>query len=161
MTGRLARLVNLIDRYGDAIEHDLHAHFNLDLLDFFRHKLSWRKLEVLLDRLPSGSAYWAAKMDDDEVARAIYARQKDQPKRAYAPPLQEMSLTNQLMLDLLDMQSVIAAQLKVLAGAKPGALKPMPRPTTAMVRAEREAEETYITNLVAEAKAAQARNGVE
>lgn len=161
MTGRLARLVNLIDRYGDAIEYDLHAYFNLDLLDFFRHKLSWRKLEVLLDRLPSGSAFWAARVDDDEVARAIYAQQKDQPKRVYAPPLQEMSLTNQLMLDLLDMQTVIAAQLKVLAGAKPGALKPLARPSTAMARVEREAEATYIMNLVAEAKAAQARNSVE
>ena len=96
----MERLVWLIGRYGEAIEYDLHATFTLDLLDFFRHKYSWRKLEALLSRLPSGSAFWAAKADDDEAAAAWLAQSGDRPQRPVGPDLQEMSYTNQLLLDI-------------------------------------------------------------
>lgn len=161
----MERLVWLIGRYGEAIEYDLHATFTLDLLDFFRHKYSWRKLEALLSRLPSGSAFWAAKADDDEAAAAWLAQSGDRPQRPVGPDLQEMSYTNQLLLDICDIQSVLVNRIEALlsayGGGKPSRVIPALRPETGIARARRKREETAIADLVAEAKAAQARNGVE
>lgn len=160
----MARLVGLIDRYGDAIEYDLHAFFRLDLLDFFRHKVSWRKLEVLLTRLPSGSAFWAARADDDEAAAAYIAFVGDKSAKSATPDLQEMTYTNQVLLDIFDMQSVMVNRLEALlsafGGDKPGRIIPAKRPETGITRARRQAEVNSVTSLIAEAKAAQARNGV-
>ena len=153
----MARVVTLIERYGNAIEYDLHAVFGLDLLDFFRHRYTWRKLDVLLAQLPSGSAFWAARADDDEAAAAVLRASKGAKPKGGPPPLTEMTRTNQLLLDLLDMQQVIVQRLTALAGHKPGSIHPAPRPDTGMSRAARQAEVRSVEDLVAEAHAAQAR----
>ena len=153
----MARLVTLVERYGDAIEYDLHAVFGLDLLDFFRHRYTWRKLDTLLAQLPSGSAFWAARADDDEAAAAVLKANQGRRPAGGAPPLTEMSTTNQLLLDLLDMQQVIVQRLTSLAGHKPGTIRPAPRPDTGMSRAKRRVEEQRVEDLVSEAYAAQAR----
>lgn len=150
-------MVTLIERYGDAIEYDLHAVFGLDLLDFFRHRYTWRKLDVLLAQLPSGTAFWAARADDDEAAAAVLRASKGAKPKGGPPPLTEMTRTNQLLLDMLDMQQVIVQRLTVLAGHKPGSIHPAPRPDTGMSRAARQAEVRSVEDLVAEAHAAQAR----
>lgn len=153
----MARLVTLVERYGDAIEYDLHAVFGLDLVDFFRHRYTWRKLDTLLAQLPSGSAFWAARADDDEAAAAVLRANKGKRPKGSPPPLTEMTTTNQLLLDLLDMQQVIVQRLTALAGHKPGQIQPSPRPDTGMSRAARQAEVRTVEDLVAEAHAAQAR----
>lgn len=153
----MARLVTLIERYGDAIEYDLHAVFGLDLLDFFRHRYTWRKLDVLLAQLPSGSAFWAARADDDEAAAAVLKANQGRRPAGGAPPLTEMTTTNQLLLDLIDMQQVIVQRITQLGGGKPGTINPAPRPDTGMSRAKRNVEAQHVEALVAEAHAAQAR----
>ena len=153
----MARLVTLVERYGDAIEYDLHAVFGLDLVDFFRHRYTWRKLDTLLAQLPSGSAFWAARADDDEAAAAVLRANNGRRPKGGPPALTEMSTTNQLLLDLLDMQQVIVQRLTSLAGHKPGTIRPAPRPATGMSRATERAEQQAVEDLVAEAYDAQAR----
>ena len=153
----MARLVTLVERYGDAIEYDLHAVFGLDLVDFFRHRYAWRKLDTLLAQLPSGSAFWAARADDDEAAAAVLRANNGRRPKGGPPSLTEMSTTNQLLLDLLDMQQVIVQRLSALAGHRPGTIRPAPRPDTGMSRAAERAEQQAVEDLVAEAHAAQAR----
>lgn len=82
---RFASLVPILDRYGDAIEADLHETFGVDLLDFFRGVHPWRKLDNFIKRLGSRSTseFFAALANDesqvkdlpDEVFKATYAPQ--------------------------------------------------------------------------------------
>ena len=150
-------MVELVERYGAAIEYDLHDRFGLDLLDFFRHRYSWRKLETLLWQLPSGTAFWAARADDDETAAAILKHMGSKPGKAAPPALIEMDRTNQTLLDVLDTLQVVVHHLEALGGGKPNTPTPSLRPETGMSRARRAAEHTEAADLVAEAKAAQER----
>lgn len=153
---RLVRLVQLINRYGPAIEFDLHDRFGLDLLSFFRHELSWRKLDVLVQGLPSGSAFWAARADDDELAAAVLGDKNYSPGGG-APALTEMSYTNQLLTDAVDLLAHVVDRVERLRVKKSGRVKPAPRPETAMSRVTRAKEDSYIDNLRAEVQSAQAR----
>ena len=128
-------------------------------MEFFRHRLSWRKLLALLSGLPSGSAYWAARADDDEAAAAVMAQTKGKTaaRGGSAYTLNEMSTTNQVLLDILDMQQVVAHQLAMLRGAKGGQLVPVPRPETGMSRAKHKAATAQMDDLIAEAYEAMAR----
>ena len=49
-------MIGAIDRYGEAIEWDLHERLGLDLVALVRSR-SWAKLARLIDRLPSDSHY--------------------------------------------------------------------------------------------------------
>lgn len=154
----------LVDRYGEAIEYDLHTRAGLDLLDFFRGIYSWRKLCAILDRLPSGSAYWAARLDDDEAADEMDKARKAADKgkgsvsdKPAPPSLAEMDLRTQLAMSTNDLLLVVVDRLERLAGHTGEGPKPSPRPTTAMGRIKERAERAQITDLVAEAHAAQAR----
>ena len=51
-------LPSLLDEYGDAIEADMQRVYGIDLLDVYRGSLSPRKLLVLIEHLPPGSALW-------------------------------------------------------------------------------------------------------
>lgn len=148
-----------MERYGEAIEYDLQALLGLDLLDFFRHKLTWRKLVRLLGQLPTGSAYWAARADDEEVAGVILERNKGKRPKSSGSPLRlaDMNPTNQLLVAIADGQTMILDRLERLGGTKPPNPKPFPVPLTALDRVERSLEATAVADLVAEAKAAQAR----
>ena len=63
----------MIERYGYAIEADLHRHYGLDLHDFFRGKYPWRKLLTLIDLLPEDSAFLEARECDPQHAERILA----------------------------------------------------------------------------------------
>ena len=54
--GGRAGLHRLLSEHGEALEADLHRYYQLDLLDLFRGRLSWRKLAVLVRHLPLDSA---------------------------------------------------------------------------------------------------------
>lgn len=139
----------MVDRYGDAIEYDLHQHLGLDLVDFFRGRYSWRKLADLLDWLPTGSALWAARADDDEAAQAYLDRAGNKRRRAAARfPLRDMDPSTQLLMSVVDMLAVVSAKLEALGGGRPGTVKPVPRPLTAMERAEARAEAAQVDNLL-------------
>ena len=154
---RLARLAMLIDRYGEAIEYDLHT-MGLDILDFFRHRLSWRKLDVILARLPAGSAFWAARADDDEAAKATIEAHGIPAKGDGAPALADMSLANQLVLTTNDLLLVLVDRMERLGGGTPTPPKPTPRPRTAWQRAEKAYESARMDLLLVEVAEAQTRN---
>lgn len=108
--------------------------------------------------LPAGSAYWAARGDDDELADAAVAQLGDEvltPKRS-SPPLVEMTRTNQLLTDVVDGLSGVAARLDAMAGGK-GRVEPYPRPSTAMDRARRRAMQAQRSSLLEEVHISQER----
>ena len=147
----------MLERYGGAIEYDLQAVLHLDLLEFFRHRYTWRKLVTLLDHLPKGSAYWAARADDDELARAVL-RRNDTPTGRGPLGLEDMTPTNQLLLDMTNRLALIYHGIRVLAKdrtARPPV--PLQAPETAIARQRARSEVNAYEDLVAEAKAAQAR----
>lgn len=155
----LVRVVVLVDRYGGAIEYDLHTLAGLDLLDFFRHDLSWRKLLDLVDRLPAGSAYWAARADDDELAEDTLRELGGKlPKGGGPPPLSDMSLTNQLLMSVVDGLTVVRDRVERSAGGKPSEPKALPRPTMALGRAMAMLETLQVEDLVAEVYEAMGRS---
>ena len=148
----------MVDRYGGAIEHDLHRLYRLDLVDFFRGRYSWRKLAELLTWSPQGSAFWAARADDDDLADELLAL----PRKAHGPApavgrLSEMTLSNQLLIALTDTLTAVVGRLDALGGVKPNPVRPLKRPDTAARRAEVRKDKAKLGNLVAEAEAAAAR----
>ena len=164
-TGGLARLIATVDRYGDAIEYDLHDRFGLDLLDFFRvqpdgrRRYSWRKLAVLIDQLPPGSAYWAARAGDVEAAEEVRKNNPDwKPKRKARPSLRDMSPGYQQLLGVQDLLATISAKLDLSNGAERAKVDPTPRPLFAMELAEAAEERRQLFDLVAEVDAAIARS---
>ena len=126
-------------------------------MDVFRHRYSFRKLYRLLDQLPAGSAYWAARADDDEAADAyLLNHPKDEPRRSVVP-LTEMTTTNGLLLDLYDQLTILSDRLARTMGAKPPPPEPRPRALGALQRARERAEANAQDSLMAEALAARER----
>lgn len=114
----------------------------MDLLDFFRGRWSWAKLLRLVGRLPEGSQYWAARLDDDELAEAFLAREDkhaDKDGRPEGLRFEEMSSTNQLLASVVDGLSLVSAQLDALMGHE-GKATPYPRRVAAVERARERAE---------------------
>lgn len=143
-----------MDRYGPAIEYDLHALLGLDLLDWFRGVYPWGKLDRLLAQLPQGSAYWAARADDDEVAELYVAEHPERDTKPQRPPLNEQTRTNQLLAAAVDAVSTLVAQQATQMSGN--TVKPayLPSPQTAVDRAYKRAESAELDSLVAEAVAA-------
>ena len=144
-----------MDRYGEAIEYDLHVHYRLDLIDFFRGRYSWRKLRNLLHRLPVNSAFTEARLDDPEVAEVL--AQQEEPSGPGAPGLQEFTPVVATLTNIYDLQQQMLAALIQLGNGKPPSLQPAPRPVTGVQRARARVEVRRHLELVDEVKAAQER----
>ena len=114
----------------------MHSRLNLDLIDFFRGKYSWGKLLRLLEQLPQGSAYWAARLEDEELAEAILAVKGEdelaKDKKQSSPSFTEMTYQNQLLMAVVDRLGSAIACLEALGGVKPTQVKALPRPLTAL-----------------------------
>lgn len=148
-------MITVVDRYGEAIEADFHHEYQLDLLDFFRGVFSRRKLYRLIEQLPGSSRYAAARADDDEVAKAALEHEAVHGRKPGRPRLVDWD-------GKTDLLSLIADRLGLLiaiqtSGKAP--FEPLQRPVTARERVEHRATLTKHNALVAEVKAAQARNG--
>lgn len=124
--------MSFVDRYGEAIEADLHREYTLDLLDFFRGRYSWRKLRVLLEKLPSTSLMNEAMAQDDELAREFIDTISDH--KDTGPRLTEYTLGVERLDTLSDKISNLAAIVVSAAGGKPGRPRPAKRPETAFTR---------------------------
>ena len=53
----------MLREHYDAVEADLALHYGIDLADLWARRLSVRRLIVLVEALPSGSAVWAVTND--------------------------------------------------------------------------------------------------
>jgi hypothetical protein len=100
----------LLNRHHEAIEFDLHRWLGMDLLDFWRGRISARKLLVLLLRLPAESEFKQA-VDPDGTVIA-----------SWRP-------TDYILADLFDLT-------RAVAGAKNQ--QTYPRPTRELLAQERD-----------------------
>lgn len=100
------RVIHEIDRYGEAIEADLHAAFGLDLLDWFRDhdRWPWSKLLRLLERTPEAGHYETARRGDDELAREIADAQErgELPAASKRPRLLGWTHERELLTAILE-----------------------------------------------------------
>jgi hypothetical protein len=136
--GMWQEIVERVDLYGEAIEADLAlggvgytgGH---DLLDWFRGDRPWPQLLRLLERLPEGSRYVAAILDDEELARARIEAGVEPPAPRSTPSLlgetAERMLLRAVLSGLMRVEhAVFAAQVGKKAGPRP---RPLPGPSTA------------------------------
>lgn len=126
---------------------------NLDLIDFFRGRYSWRKLANLVRQLPSSSRTTEAMANDDELADSL----GDQPAGDSSPRISEYTPEVARLDVLVDrMSELISATIQV-AGGKAPRVKPAKRPETAFSRAQKRRTDQRIGSLIAEVEAAQQR----
>lgn len=125
--GGSARLVALLQRYGEAIDADL-ALRGWDTARLWRER-RWRLLLNLVDHLPSDSHTVAAMADDDELAARL-----PEPKPG-PPPLQGWSPeVDKLTLIADRLGELITAVHNTVAKKPRRAPRPLPRPQTARDR---------------------------
>ena len=124
-------------------------------MDFFRGRHSWRKLWLILDRLPMSSAYREAVLDDPEIADELARR--PEAKGPGRPRLSEFGSTDALLSDILDRLGDLYALTVQAHDGKPPRIPPAPRPTTGVERARKRLEDSQFALLEAEFTAAQER----
>lgn len=146
---RLAFLISVIDRYGSAVECDLHERFGVDLLDFFRGVHPWRKLHALVMGLPGTSRTKAAMAMDDDMVVGL-------PDEAFrgakvSPPALTEYSPEAARLDRLvyAVETLIATTVSV-AGAKATEPKYPLTPVTAFEREKKRRATARVNSLRAE-----------
>lgn len=146
----------MVDRYGEAIEYDLHDRFGLDLIDFFRGEHSWRKLGNLVSRLPVSSAFMEARLNDPEIAEAILESDGGEgpPPR---PSLADYSPEVAVMSQAVNRLGEVVAAITWLGGGKPPRVTPLPTPLTGVDVARARREDRRHRELVDEVAEAQKR----
>src|SRR5690606_19251916 len=122
----LVTVIELVDRYGEAIEYDLHAVFNLDLLDFIRGRYRRGKLYRLLSQLPRNSRFRQAQADDEEYAELLLSKFAGTPAPK-GPPLGEYTLEAELLTGIGEQLERVVQRLAWL-GQDKYRLSPWPRP---------------------------------
>lgn len=134
--------MEVISRFGDELEFDLHRFLHLDLLDFFRGELPWGKLARLILRLPWYSDYKRALEEDEEFWTEYFQRVEDPEELAQSggerPSLTGWDEYRELAAELKDqiaMQTIALLGPHVQKGKPRPKFKPVPRPKPARVRA--------------------------
>lgn len=135
--GTVLRVADLIRRYPRQVEGDLWFHYQgLDLRDLWRpsggpRRLTWRLLDVLIERLPGESATKTAIRDDmaDEQIAEITAT----PQRGHGP----WSHSDLLAADIIDLLKWVIYAIYAAQGGKPDRPKPYPRPGVGKVKPRR------------------------
>ncbi|APE37680.1 hypothetical protein BOX37_31295 [Nocardia mangyaensis] len=142
--GGIRGLVEFWDRFGAALDYDL-LERGIDVRECFGPKeyrtRDWRTIWRFKDRLPRGSRYRSALLTDRELAELVLEHQlvespDDQPE-ALSPD--EYTLDTYLLLSIIDAVHGVQASVIAAAGGGDAALRPVPRPDTALevIRAER------------------------
>lgn len=148
--GLWTHLVEQIDCYGDDIDADLFDRGH-DLLDWFRGYRPWQQLARLLARLPEGSRYMAAVLDDEDLAAERISSGVERPAGRKRPALlgetQDRMLRRATVSALMRVEHAVYAvnAPKGKAGRPP---RPLPGPDTAEDRlrdriADQEVEELF------------------
>ena len=152
----------MVDRYGPAIEVDL-ARMGLDLVDFFRGRHSWRKLEVLLRRMHNTSQFIEALLNDPDVAASIIAdeqarRRAGIPTQVGRPRWSEYGPEASRLYTAIYALKTIASLLAQQITQKPQPqVRPQRRPETEIDRQRVRDRWARHDALVAEVEEAQAR----
>jgi hypothetical protein len=150
--GGWAALVNLLDRYGAALEADLFER-TWDLLDFFRGVRPWPQLLRLMDHLPPLSHFRRAVADDDDLARRAELAALGRPSSRGAPSLAHWTEMDDLIATLTDgftLVQLAIASANTPKGKSPPKFRPTPRPRSAWQRAQSRRDETVHQEIVAQ-----------
>lgn len=132
-------------------------HYRLDLLDFFRGKYSWRKLRVLLDHLPSWSAFSEARLSDVEFAEQVERLALETKGPPPGPALSEFTPQVAMLADIMDRLGDVVVATISAQGGKPPEIPRTPRPRTAVDRLRAQRDRERHESLVSEVRAAQER----
>lgn len=139
------RLAYLVDHYRAPISSDLHTHANLDLGDLWRDR-RWLTLIDVIDRLPAHSWYASAVANDEEHAQMLAAQLAarsaagDEAKES-GPALTTWTPEVAVMTSVLDAVRHLAyATVAVQGGSSGEPPKPAPRPSTAIEKAMKAAD---------------------
>jgi hypothetical protein len=124
--GGNARLVYLIERYGEAIHADL-TFRGIEFIDWWQSRRWWELLN-LIDHLPRDSRYQEALSSDRELAEKLAF--DDDVESPAAPPLSEFSRQVELLADVRDLLQLLRGDIAARAGQKPPAFDPTPRPVS-------------------------------
>lgn len=146
--GYLARLSQLLDQHGDAIEYDLATLCHgWDLLDFFRGSRPWPQLERILARLPRYSHFYAGLMDNDDAVGTLVGDDDGEGRSEFG--LRDWTYDRELLSVLIN--EVRALKAVTVAGiTRDKAEQPsmMPFPTTAVDRVrERRRRERHVARV--------------
>ena len=136
----------------------MHRYYGVDILDAFRGIITWRKLSNLIDHLPSGSAYWVARIQDDELADQVMQMQTLEDRvrassRARRVSLDGLSTEAELLLEIANRLGYLAAQWS--SNGPP--LDQIRTESTAFQRADQRRQWTQHSVLVDEVREAQQR----
>jgi len=117
--GKIRKALWITSQFSEEIEADFQRYYGLDFLEFYRpgRNLGWRKLLVLVDKLPPESAVNTAirmQVSEDEMVRA-----KPDPARA---PWSTVEMLLALLIDEMRNLSWMYAT------AKTGKALPRPEP---------------------------------
>lgn len=132
--------MQLVNRYGDELEYDLHARLGLDLDDWFAGRYPWAKLLRLAGQLPRTSHYATALHDDDDAVAeyvAVHGLPEDDDAPAPLPPMTEWTPERAQLVALTEAVMSMQRVLVLAHGGKAGEVRPLPRPRTAWDRAAR------------------------
>lgn len=97
----------------------------------------FRLLLNLIDHLPATSLLAEAIADDDEQAELWLAVHPETPTAPDPPRLSTWTPEVELLTELADRVSELTQTVVAMGGGHPGAVRPLPRPETAVMRARR------------------------
>lgn len=139
--------MEVVLKFGDDLEYDLHRFLGVDLLDFFRGVHPWGKLSRLTVRLPWYSNYKRALEDDEEFWREYYAQvddpqelsqTADRPSMAGWDEWRDMAAE---IKDHISMQTISLLSPHVPKGKPKPKFKPVKRPLPARARIHKERQD--------------------
>ncbi|MFI9506974.1 hypothetical protein [Nocardia sp. NPDC052566] len=155
--GGILGLVEFWDRFGAALDYDL-LERGIDIRDCFGpndlRTRDWRTIWRFKDRLPRGSQYKTALAMDRAIAEEIIALELngdgEGETSAEEPTPDGYTLDTYLLLGIIDAVQGVQAAVIAAAGADPPAIRPMPRPITALDTVREEARLRSMQSLIDE-----------
>lgn len=155
-------LAELINRYGDAIEADLHNEFGIDIIDLLPGRTD--KLLRLIGQLGRYSRFQVARRNDDELIQQMVDAGHLDPRAlkqgtgtSQGPSEYEYSPDSARMDKLIDLGKSTNHLLGRWLGQKGPAPKPEPRPENALDRLVDQFDRTQHEKTVQQVKEAQQR----
>ena len=150
--GGWSSLVDLLDRYGAAIEFDLFSHGGWDILDWFRGTRPWPQLLRLVDKFPPLSQFRRAIADDDDLARQYEVSGAaltgpGKPTLAHWTELDDLKAT---IIDGFSLVQLAIASQHTPKGKPAPKFRATPRPKTAWHRAQRRRDEAAHRDIVSQ-----------
>lgn len=146
------RLAYMMQKYGEGIEFDLQHHLGVAAGRLWRER-RWRELLSYVDMLPTNSHMNRLLVADEEYMELV-VKQRDKQDAPSRPSMAEFSLTNSLLMQLIDAVNTNTVVNKAIAnpkGPKPR-VDPVPRPYTAeervRYRLQKEAHEQMVSLLL-------------